>query len=381
MSKNLETSGFMELISGVQGGEFEYVDDMPIDDCYPDPEQPRYKSLTAEGVADITATFSVTKGRIWQPIVVRERDDEGHKVLMGGRRWLAVKLYSVETIPVLIVQKDIDSALFLQLMENIARRPLDIREEGASYITLKEEGKSQKEIAFSLGKSEAYIAEAIMMSEMETNDKLAFINQLYEDDICKDTSTLAVLVRMGRKDAAKTEKLIKWAISNECLNRKWAKSLSVKDIELPIEEQLAALDDAIEERRAYEKTPQTKTAVPSGMTDTDKSETDKSETDKSETDKSETDKSETDKSETDKSETDKSEEFSLEQEKDGIEEEANSTFKKKRVTEINVLYNAKVAKLLLDRTDNEEGFAWIVYDNSEEEFRVEVSELSLIFVG
>ena len=356
MNKNLETSGFMDLITGVQGGEFEYVDDMPIDDCYPDPEQPRYKSLTAEGVADITATFSVTKGRIWQPIVVRERDDEGHKVLMGGRRWLAVKLYSVETIPVLIVQKDIDSALFLQLMENIARRPLDIREEGASYITLKEEGKSQKEIAFSLGKSEAYIAEAIMMSEMETNDKLAFINQLYEDEICQDTSTLAVLVRMGRKDAAKTEKLIKWAISNECLNRKWAKSLSVKDIELPIEEQLAALDNAIEERRTYEKTPKAKTAVPSGMTEADNSEAGNSE-------------------------AGNSEEFSLEQEQDGIEEEANSTFKKKRVTEINVLYNAKVARLLLDRTDNEEGFAWIVYDNSEEEFRVEVSELSLIFVG
>ena len=259
---SLETGGFMDLISGVQGGEFEYVDDMPFDDCYPDPEQPRYKNLTEDGVQDITATFSVTKGRIWQPIVVREEDNKGHRILMGGRRWLAVKLYGLDTVPALIVRKDIDSALFLQLMENIARKPLDIREEGRSYFLLKQQGKEQKEIAASLGKSNSYITEAIMMNEMEVNKAFSFINELYEKEICKDTSTLAVLVRLGRKDPIKTEKLVKWAIDNDCLNRKWAKSLSVKDIETPIEEQLAALEDRIER----EKKPAAKTSVPAGMT-------------------------------------------------------------------------------------------------------------------
>ncbi|MDI4653635.1 MULTISPECIES: ParB/RepB/Spo0J family partition protein [Pseudoalteromonas] len=365
---NLDTSGFMDLISGVQGGEFEYVDDMPKDQCYPDPEQPRYKNLTAEGVSDITATFEVTKGRIWQPIVVREKDEKGHKVLMGGRRWLAVNLYDdVDTIPALVVKKDIDSAIFLQLMENIARRPLDVREEGKSFIMLKEEGKTQKEIAKSLGKSEPYVAESIMMYEMEIEPKFSFLNKLYEDKVCRDISTLAVLVRFARKDVEKTKELLQFAIDNNCLNRAWAKSLKVKDLETPIDAQIAAL----EERKEHEKRPNSKTPTPDGMTGDENA---------------------------------LEEEFQLETEQDGVEpadkvqsekvdkksqapesnddESEETPFQKKRVTEINVMHNSKVAKLLLDRADKEEGFAWIQYDNSEEPaVRVDVSELSLIFVG
>lgn len=368
---NLDTGGFMDLISGVHGGEFEYVDDMPKEQCYPDPEQPRYKNLTAEGVSDITATFEVTKGRIWQPIVVREKDEKGHKVLMGGRRWLAVNLYDdVDTIPALVVKKDIDSAIFLQLMENIARRPLDVREEGKSFIMLKEEGKTQKEIAKSLGKSEPYVAESIMMYEMEVEPKFSFINKLYDDEICRDISTLAVLVRFARKDVEKTKKLLQFAIDNNCLNRAWAKSLKVKDLEMPIDEQL----EALEERNAHEKRSNSKNPTPDGMTG---------------------------------GKDDIEEEFQLEAEQDGVEagkvqteefdsksqqpelnddepeeESEESPFQKKRVTEINVMHNSKVAKLLLDRADKEEGFAWIKYDNSEDSaIRVDVSELSLIFVG
>lgn len=91
---------------------------------------------------------------------------------------------------------------------------------------------------------------------------------------------------------------------------------------------------------------------------------------------------------TEKVQTEKVDKKSLpsESEDEGDEDEGDeseeSPFQKKRVTEINVMHNSKVAKLLLDRADKEEGFAWIQYDNSEEPaVRVDVSELALIFVG
>lgn len=367
---NLQTGNFMDLISSVQGGEFEYVDDMPIDQCYPDTEQPRYKNLTAEGVADITATFAVTKGRIWQPIVVREEDELGHKILMGGRRWLAVKLYGEPVIPVLIVKKDIDSALFLQLMENIARKPLDIREEGRSFILLKENGQRQREIAASLNKSEAYIAEAIMMSHMETEPELAFLNKIYDDEVCQDTSTLAVLVRMARKDPIKTKTLVQWAIENDCLNRRWAKSLSVSDLDVSAEQKIADL----EERLALEKRPASKTQPLPGMTDDEGYVVGGGDSD-----------------------------FRLDQEQDGVVADAPVATKpkkisepapsdqsgeklsesqlRKKVTQISVLHGGRAGMLLMDIIDKEDGFAWVQYLNDEAPVRVDLAELSVIHVG
>jgi ParB family chromosome partitioning protein len=351
---NLDTSEFLDLISGVDGGQFEYVDAMPLDDCYPDLEQPRYKNLTEDGVQDILATLPSTNGRIWQPIIVREYDDAGHKILMGGRRWLASKVYGSESIPVIIVKGDVDSALFLQLMENIARKPLDVREEGRSYKLLKEQGQEQKEIAASLGKSQAYIAEAIMMHDMDVNENLDFLNKLYEDEVCQDTSTLAVFIRFARKNVGKTKQLIAWALDNECLNRKWAKSLNIKNIEMSVDEQIAALED----RKSPESRPNAKVQTPAGTFEKPSLE-------------------------------DADEDFQLELEQDGTESKkektassANDSFQKKRITEINVMHQGQVAKLLLDRADNEEGFAWIQYNNIDmSALRVDVSELSLIFVG
>ena len=374
-NNNLQTSSFMDLISGVTGGEFEYVDSLPINDCYPDLDQPRYKNLSEEGVSDITATFTVTKGRIWHPIVVQEADSSGHKILMGGRRWLAVKLYGSTGIPALIVKKDIDSALYLQLMENIARKPLDIREEGRSYVTLKEQGKTQKEIAASLGKSEAVITEAIMMWEMESDHKLDFLNNLYESGECQDASTLAVLVRFARVNPESCKRMVELAIKNGTLNRKWAKSLVKKDFELSFEEHLEALNERINFERG--STPKNET-----------SSTSKNETNSD--DNADIDKF---KLEQEQDGISKEEQVSkLEQEQGGIPKEeqvskskdskdSNQSFKDKKVTTINVMHDEKVASLIMNRIDAE-GFGWIKYHHETDEFvRVDLTELSIIFVG
>lgn len=367
---NLDTSGFMDLISTVEG-DVEYVDDMPVGEIYPDVEQPRVRNLDEEGVQDIIATFKITKGRILQPILVQEKDDKGHKILMGNRRWVASDVYGNPTIPTLIIKSEIDSKLFLQLIENIARKDLDIREEGHSYKILKTQGKNNKTIAEGLGKSETYISEAIMLADMEDDPKLVYFNNLYEKEVCRDVSTLAALVRIARKDATACEKLVKWAIENNKLTRKWAKSLNKVDLESSYEEQIAAF----EERKEFEKQPASKTPVPAGMTSDTKGDGQQDSKLNSEVSTSES------------QEESENESFELESEEDGVQNEYGDSssgiaFKKKRVADISVTHEGTLAKLLLDRVDTEEGFGWILFENSDgKPVRVDLSELSLIYVG
>jgi hypothetical protein len=77
---------------------------------------------------------------------------------------------------------------------------------------------------------------------------------------------------------------------------------------------------------------------------------------------------------------------STEQSKDeesNTEQVDSSPVKKnsKKVTTIIVSHNKKEATLLLDRVDNEDGYAWIQYNASSEQSRVDVGELSILYVG
>ena len=118
---HFDTGSFMSLISSVNG-EIEFNPAMLVSTCYPDDRQPRYKNLTPEGVKDICATLKMKGGRIWQPILVHEKNDKGYKIITGHRRWLASKVEDLDTIPALIVKRGIDSKSFnllIQLVENI----------------------------------------------------------------------------------------------------------------------------------------------------------------------------------------------------------------------------------------------------------------------
>ncbi|HDS1208398.1 TPA: ParB/RepB/Spo0J family partition protein [Shewanella algae] len=372
---------FMSLISSVNNdGAFRLVEGH-YSSCYPDVSQPRYKNLTPEGCADILATFSITKGRLYQPIVVWEKDDKGHKILMGGRRWLSVKTYAEDKkndfdgmLPMLIVQHDIEMPLFLQLMENISRKALDPREEGRSFVALKESYKlKQKEIAQSLGKSETYVSECILMYNTETDRKLKFIHNLFEKELCQDLSTLAILTRLAQVDPNKTESLVNWAIENNSLTRSWAKSLSKKDFEQSSEDIIKALDD--KSAANNKKSPKKKAGAEEEPGSNVKPGAEEEPGSNVKPGAEEEPGSNVKPGAEEELGSDK---FKLEQETDG---EVISQAKRKKVTLINVLHNDRAASIVLDSVA-EEGFCWIEYDTEKGQHHcVDLGELSIVYVG
>ena len=389
---SLETGGFMDLISGVQGGDVEHGVELPIDDIYPDPDQPREEGLDDEGVMGIVNTFPITGGVI-HPILVEEQADGQYMIIDGERRWRAAKYAGHETIKTNIQVKELETKYAVQVISNQSSVKLSPKDLAKSYLVLKEAGLNQKQIAAcDPQKSESDISEIMQLNKLGVDRELDFIDELYNKNLCRDYSTLAVLIRLARKDSKKTEELVQWAIDNNSLTRSWAKSIKAKDFETPVEDQLAALEERIER----EKKPATKTSVPAGMTGSENngSESDdefkleieqdgiepelESENSFSNLETSEESVNEVESKKDQK--LDSSLDKYLEAEKDEDEDELD--FEKKKITEINVMHNERVAKLLLDRADKEEGFAWIEYNNSDEPVvRVDVSELSLIFVG
>ncbi len=111
------------------------------------------------------ATSIKTQGLI-QPIVVRPKG-ERYQLIAGYRRYLAARKFGIPTIAARIIQMDEAQALEASATENIQRTDLDPVAEGQLYHTLiTQHGRTIREIANKLGKSETYIKARIDLLDM-----------------------------------------------------------------------------------------------------------------------------------------------------------------------------------------------------------------------
>ncbi|MDC5870211.1 ParB/RepB/Spo0J family partition protein [Vibrio europaeus] len=372
-------------------GDFDFQPELALASIYPDENQPR-KSINSEKVQDIIDTLKQPHGRIWTPICVRQSDELGHKIIFGERRYVASLEVGKKTIPALIVKEgalgSIENIerhiLMIQLLENSAREDLDIREDGRAYLHLIEtHGVSKTEIAKSIGKPNSYITEAIMMSEMQTSEDLAFLNKLYDDGQLKSYTTITKLIRIARKNLEACKRLVQWAVDNDCLTRKWVDSLTNANLS-DIDELIQSLED----RNQIESRPNSVTQVPQGMTGDDKAKDSTTDGQMDIDDLNANDTTETTHENTTHDDTtgeyddsdEEQETGSGEDQKPKNEQESTGTeYETVKTAHVMVLYNEKMAELLINRRDREEGFAWINVD--EENLRVSIDEITLLSVG
>ena len=369
----LETSAFAGLIGELES-DLDYVDNMQVDDCYPDITQPRYKELDAVGVEDIRATLNMPPYRIWTPILVHEADDNGYKIIMGGRRWLASSLEGKDTIPALVVKHGVDSdktQLLIQLIENTARKNLDPREEGQTFIRLKAMGMEGKDIARTRNKKDSFISECCMLAEMENDSSLAFINNLMNKKICVDPTAITSLIRIARKNKGACEKLISWAIDKDCINRKWAQSLKNVDLEESFDQQISALDQLSTSKNITKATEATKNTALNDNSSTELLESDRPDHEVALS--SAVNSKEDENVVTDKPASNGENDLG-----------SSDVFNKRPLNKakITVMHKEILALLLLDRVDMEEGFAWITLQNGDDKpLRVSVDDITIIHVG
>ena len=145
----------------VAGTEVAQQNEIPVNQIFPNPRQPRT-------VFDETALneliASIKSIGILQPPVVRKVAENRYELIMGERRFRAAKAAGLTSIPVIIRQTPDNELLREALIENIHRSNLNPLEEGAAYAQLLSDfGCTHDELALKLGRSRPLISNTIRL--------------------------------------------------------------------------------------------------------------------------------------------------------------------------------------------------------------------------
>ena len=147
----------------VPGSEFMEI---AVGQIVPNPFQPRKYFDEAE-IADLVA--SIKSEGLLQPIVVREVDGK-YELIAGERRYRAIKKLKRAKIPARVIQVDDLASAALSLIENLQRADLNPIEEARGYETLMREfGLTQDKTATRIGKSRAYVANALRLLQLDAS--------------------------------------------------------------------------------------------------------------------------------------------------------------------------------------------------------------------
>ena len=135
-----------------------------------------------EGSALNELAASIRSQGVLSPLLVRPLTERSFEIVAGARRYRAAQLAEAETVPVRIVNLTDAEALEAQLVENLQRRDVHPLEEAQGFralLNLDEPKYSIEQIAAKTGKSPAYCAQRVKLTELTAAVTEAFA----KDDI------------------------------------------------------------------------------------------------------------------------------------------------------------------------------------------------------
>ena len=152
------------------------------------------------------------------PIIVRESPKSKNKyiVVAGERRWRASKLAGLETIDVVISDKNEKLSSLASVIENVQREDLNSMEEAEAYNSLiNEHNLTHEEISKFTGKSRSYISNFIRIVGLPDDVKQFLIEGKISFGharallSAKNISKMANIVTKHQLNVRQTEALIK----------------------------------------------------------------------------------------------------------------------------------------------------------------------------
>lgn len=140
---------------------------IPVGRIAPNPYQPRREFTEAE--LDELAN-SIRENGLLQPVVVRPVGDAGAgmwQLVVGERRWRAVRRLGWQDIPALVREVDDQTLLVLALVENLQREALSDLEEAEGFRTLTNDfGLTQAQVAHSVGRDRSTVANSLRLLKL-----------------------------------------------------------------------------------------------------------------------------------------------------------------------------------------------------------------------
>ncbi|MCR9196167.1 MAG: ParB/RepB/Spo0J family partition protein [Hyphomonas sp.] len=145
------------------GSDGSSVDEFNVADIRPNPAQPR-RTFSEQELDELAA--SIKQRGVLQPILLRPDPDapNQYQIVAGERRWRAAQRAGLKTIPAVVRDMDELQLLEVGIIENVQREDLNPIEEAEAYGALiKRFGRTQENLAESVGKSRAHIANTMRL--------------------------------------------------------------------------------------------------------------------------------------------------------------------------------------------------------------------------
>jgi len=135
--------------------------EVPVDAIRPNPWQPRtnFDQQELEELAQ-----SIREHGVLQPVLVSQQKDGSFQLITGERRWRAVQIAGMPTVPAMVKEATPQASLELALVENIQRRDLNPLEEAHAFRALLDEhGLTQEQLGQRIGKSRVSITNTLRL--------------------------------------------------------------------------------------------------------------------------------------------------------------------------------------------------------------------------
>jgi ParB family chromosome partitioning protein len=148
-------------LAAVPGARFAEIE---VGQISPNPRQPR-TVFDEDEMAELA--YSVKEIGLLQPIVVRRLGADRYELVMGERRWRAVKQAGLPTIPAIVRETQDDAMLRDALLENLHRSQLNPLEEAAAYQQMLDDfGCTQDVLAGRIGRSRPQISNTLRLLKL-----------------------------------------------------------------------------------------------------------------------------------------------------------------------------------------------------------------------
>lgn len=166
---------------------------------------------------------SIRSQGVLSPLLVRPLNERSFEIVAGARRYRAAQMAESETVPVRIVNLTDAEALEAQLIENLQRRDVNPLEEAQGFralLNLEEPKYSIDQIAAKTGKSPAYVAQRIKLTELAPAAIEAF---------AKDEIGVGHALLLAKLQSAEQEQAL-----SACFREDWGNGSKGKRILLPV---------------------------------------------------------------------------------------------------------------------------------------------------
>src|SRR5205814_6117726 len=110
---------------------------------------------------------SIREHGVLQPVLVSQQPDGAFQLITGERRWRAVQLAGLATVPAMVKEATPLASLEMALVENIQRRDLNPLEEAHAYRQLLDEhGLTHEQLAARIGKSRVAVTNTLRLLQL-----------------------------------------------------------------------------------------------------------------------------------------------------------------------------------------------------------------------